>query len=46
MYDKHIKVVFFVTDLYCIILGQSGEYLAQNGNLRKKRVASVQIVYA
>ena len=31
-----VKVVFFLTDLYSIILGQSGEYSAQNGNLRKK----------
>ena len=32
-----VKVVFFVMDLYSIILGQSGsKYLAQDGQLHKK----------
>ena len=39
-----VGVIFFQTDLYSIILGQSGKWSAQNENLRKTPVASGQYV--
>ena len=38
MHSKHagVKVIFFLTDLYSIILGKSGQYSGQDGTLRKK----------